>query len=264
MSGWLSRTELLLGAEALQRLRTAHVAVVGLGAVGSYAVEALARAGVGKLRLVDFDEIRASNINRQLTALHSTLGRPKADVARERVLQINPDCQVEALRVFAEPPHRQTILQGPPDVLIDAIDSVGPKVGLLLDAVRGGVPLIIACMGAAERLDATAVCVGDLFTTKECPLARFARRRLRRAGVHEGIRCIYSVESVRSRPKHDRQRSVDLPHEQDVERRGRLRRVLGSLPTVPGMFGLLAAHEAICALISTADARSCADHGAEA
>ena len=253
-----SRTELLLGREAVQRLSRSRVAVVGLGAVGSYAVEALARIGVGRLRIVDFDVVRASNINRQLYALDSTLGRRKVDVARERILDINPECDVEALALFADARAAEKILAGPPDVVIDAIDSLGPKIELIAAAVGSGVRLI-SSMGAATRTDPTAIRAGDLSETRVCPLARFVRRWLKRKGITRGVRCIYSIEPCGENYRRalglaedDTEEKAKAqfrghppPGEADVQSRGRKRRPLGSVSYVTGMFGLMAAREAV-------------------
>lgn len=233
-----ARTELLLGPEGLARLRAARVVVAGLGAVGSYAVEALTRAGVGHLRLVDFDTVQATNLNRQLLALHSTLGQPKAELAAARVRDINPDCQVEAQRVFLHGELSRQLLADRPDVLIDAIDSLGPKVHLLKAALEAGVPCIVSSMGAAMRTDYSAIRIADLATTRHCPLARQVRKRLRRLGVAGPIHCVYSTELVDNAALGEIAEPVDHP-------RGRDRRPLGSLPTMTGVFGLLAAHHAL-------------------
>lgn len=241
------RTELLLGTEALARLQAAHVVVAGLGAVGSYAAEALARAGVGRLRLVDFDTVHPSNVNRQLYALGSTLGRPKAEVAAERVRDIHAGCAVEPLQLFVGPDTVGCVLAGEPDALVDAIDSVNPKVLLLREAAVRGL-FTVSSMGAATRLDPSAVRVGDISETERCPLARFIRKRLRREGVPSGIRCVYSVESPRrparpARPEpgaHGPARDV-----RGVARAGRPRTPLGSVSYMTGLFGLIAAGEVI-------------------
>jgi tRNA A37 threonylcarbamoyladenosine dehydratase len=238
------RTQMLLGAPAMARLTTARVVVVGLGAVGSYAAEALARAGVGHLRLVDFDEIRPTNLNRQLYALHSTLGRAKAEVARERILDINPRCEVEALKVFGDQQTRPHLLAGA-DALVDAIDSVGPKFGLLRDAFQAGIPIIISSMGAAERTDPTQIRVADLAKTDRCPLARFMRKRLRTVGIKGGITCVFSTELPRKTPRAMQAAALENPAEKDVLERGRQRKPLGSLPTLTGIFGLTAANVVI-------------------
>jgi len=240
------RTEMLLGKPALQRLQHARVAVVGLGAVGSYAVEGLARAGVGHLRLVDFDVVRESNINRQLYALQSTLDRPKAEVARARVLDINPQCEVEALRVFADDDTFGPILRPPLDALIDAVDSLGPKVRLLAAAVKAGAT-VVSSMGAATRTEPQAIRVADISATDVCPLARLVRKRLRRQGVERGILCVYSVEPPRGSLAVEGAAEA-APAEAPPCPRGRERRPLGSLACLTGIFGLTAANEVILGL----------------
>jgi TatD family hydrolase len=234
-----SRTRKLLGDEAMARLARATVAVAGLGAVGSYAVEGLARAGIGRLRLVDFDVVRESNINRQLYALESTLGQPKVELARQRVLDINPRCEVDVLPLFLDAATAGEALKPPVNLLIDAIDSVGPKVALLAAAARAGVP-VISSMGAASRTDPQAIRVGDIAETDKCPLARFVRKKLRKLGVERGIRCVYSVE-----PPPPRRGAPEEPAEEEVLKRGRRREPLGSLSCLTGIFGLTAANEAI-------------------
>ncbi|NSW55336.1 MAG: tRNA threonylcarbamoyladenosine dehydratase [Armatimonadetes bacterium] len=236
----------MVGDEGLARLHSAFVAVVGLGAVGSYATEALARAGIGRLRLVDFDVIRPSNINRQLLALESTIGQPKAEAARERVLDINPSCQVEAFKIFVHGDTLGQVLAGPPDLVIDAIDSMRPKVELLAGCIQRGVP-VISSMGAALRTDPTRIRCGPLSATQCCPLARRVRKALRARGLDAGISCIYSDEPADTR--------FVVPPEESGEpwcdefARGRPRRALGSLPTLTGIFGLFAANEALRILL---------------
>lgn len=241
MSERFQRTEQLLGSAALTTLTRSRVAVAGLGAVGSYAVEALARAGVGFLRLVDFDVIRPGNFNRQLYALSQNLNRPKTDVASERIRQINPDCEIEIRPVFVDTQTAASILEPPVDVLLDAIDSVGPKVALLAAAKAAHCP-VISAMGAASRLDPDLVRVADISKTTACPLARFIRKRLRRLGIESGVTCIFSIEQARP---------VLLPPEENADtlRRGRARRPIGSLSYMTGIFGLRAAHEALRLLL---------------
>ncbi len=239
-----TRTRLLLGEERFLRLQASSVTVVGLGAVGGHAVEALARSGVGRLRLVDFDTLQLSNINRQILALDSTLGRSKAEVAQERVRDINPNCTVEAMQVFADDQSMDRILDPSPSLLIDAIDSLNPKVQLLTAAYHRGIP-ILSSMGAALRLDPTKIQVGDLFSTRRCPLARRLRKRLRQNGVDQGIECVYSTEEV----MFDYQTPVgERILENPYSNRGRARNTLGSLPTLPGIFGLILANRAILKL----------------
>lgn len=243
-----SRTRLLVGEKRFERLQQARVAIVGLGAVGSYAAEGLARAGIGHLRLVDFDVVRPSNINRQLFALDSTVGKPKTDVAAARVHDINPMCDVETLSLFADPDSMPAILAGLPDVLIDAIDSVGPKVGLLAAAHSAGLR-IIAAMGAATRTDPSLIRVGDIAETKTCPLARFMRQKLKKHGIVQGIRCIYSIEPVPPGARAAPEGREHASTEPAAGRRGRTRATLGSLSCITGIFGLIAAREALDMLI---------------
>lgn len=241
MTDRFCRTEQLIGKEALTKLRHARVAVFGLGAVGSYAVEALARAGIGYLRLADCDCIRPSNMNRQLYALESTLNRPKTEVARARVLDINPDCTVEALQLFVAKDTLAQLLAKPLDVVVDAIDSVTPKVELIAAAARSGIP-VISSMGAATRMDPNAIRLGDISETDICPLARFVRKRLRRKGITSGIRCIFSIEEPRNKGAPVGNEAPSFPQ-------GRNRRPIGSLSYITGIFGLLAAYEVIKMII---------------
>ena len=240
-----SRTLRLLGNERFQRLQNRRVTVVGLGAVGGYVVEGLARSGVQSLRLVDFDTIQPSNLNRQILALESTLGQPKAEAARQRVLAINPSCTVEALQIFTADETLEEILSPRPDLLIDAIDSLNPKTQLLAGAYQRSIPTL-SSMGAALRTDPTCVRLADLFDTSHCPWAKHVRNRLRRRGVGRGSRCVYSTEKVDFdyRMPEEETRVGETPHAD----RGRARNVLGSLPTVTGIFGLTLANEAIMRL----------------
>lgn len=238
-----SRTAKLLGESAAARLRQACAVVVGLGAVGSYAAEALARAGVGALRLVDMDVVRPSNFNRQLLATEDALGRLKVEVGRERALSINPACRVEALPVFAHVETFGQILAGAPAVVIDAIDSLTPKRELIAAAMAAKIP-VVSAMGAALRRDASALRVADLAETRRCPLARLLRKQLRQRGISQGVRCVYS-EELNPPLLEVSEEEARAGGEGDDFKRGRPRRALGSLPTITGMAGLLAAHEAL-------------------
>ena len=233
MTGF-DRTVLLLGRENAEKLKQAHVTVCGLGAVGSYAVESLARAGVGHLRLVDYDTVSASNINRQLFALHSTVGMKKTDVAGQRVKDINPFCDVEIFDTFIDETSNPLIMEGRVDVLVDAIDSLSAKVHLIANGLRKNIP-VVSSMGAAGRMDATAITTGDLAETHTCPLARFVRRRLHRQGIEKGVRCVFSTE-VAVKKKEEHQESHDGR---------RTPPVLGSISYVTGIYGLMAAYEVI-------------------
>lgn len=242
-----SRIRQLIGAEALARLHAARVLVVGLGAVGSYAVEGLARAGVGNLRLVDFDVVQPSNINRQLYALESTVGRPKCDVARDRVLDINPDCRVETRNLFV---HTDTMAQVfedfPPDFAVDAIDALTPKVELMCRLRELGIPSI-SCMGAALRTDPSKIAIGTLREVHGCPLARMIKKRMNKRKVPLDTTCVYSYEDISAI-------RVALLGEPEVPQpgefsRGLPRHVLGSLPTLTGIFGLTIANYVIQKII---------------
>lgn len=239
------RVEQLLGTPALERLQKSRVAVFGLGAVGSYAVEALARVGIGALRLVDCDVIRISNFNRQLYALESTLHRPKTDVARERVLEINPHCVVDTKNVFVDHTNVQELLDGGWDVVVDAIDSLTPKVTLLAAAVQAGIP-VVSSMGAATRRDPQYIRLADISATRYCPLARFVRKKLRQRGVTSGVWCVYSEEPAWRPPAHEAQNV-----ETEAFERGRPRRTLGSLPFITGVFGLWTAWQACNLLVQS-------------
>jgi tRNA A37 threonylcarbamoyladenosine dehydratase len=236
-----ARIERMIGQEALDRLHNSFVVVIGLGAVGSYTTEALARAGVGRLRLVDFDEVRLTNINRQLYALDSTVGKLKIEVARTRILDINPQCSVEAVKSFVHAETIEEVLSGKPDLVIDAIDSFSPKVELLTGVMRLGLN-VISCMGAALRTDPALIRVGPLSEAKYCPLARQVRKRLRQRKLPVDFKCVYSIEPVMQTAADGE--LLDEKSE-EVFVRGRKRRTLGSLPTLTGIFGLTAANAAI-------------------
>ena len=186
-----ARTALLLSPGRLDRLWHAHVMVFGLGGVGSYAAEALGRMGIGKLSLVDGDIVDISNVNRQLPAQESTLGRPKADVVRERLLDIAPDARVEAIEAF-HLPERPVPIPRDVDFLVDAVDTVAAKIDLAFTCRRREISMI-ACMGMGNRLDPTLVRIGDLFETSGCPLCRVMRRELRKRDI-ASLRCVYSME----------------------------------------------------------------------
>ncbi len=191
--GPFQRTALMLGREAMERLARSRVAVFGVGGVGSYVVEALARSGVGTLELIDNDVVSVSNINRQLVALHSTVGRPKVEVAAERVRDINPECRVIARRMFYLPTNTDEVDLTSFDYVADCIDTVSAKMELIRRCTRLGVP-IICSMGAAYKLDPTAFRVADITKTMMDPLARVLRKRLRREGINHFL-TVYSPEA---------------------------------------------------------------------
>ena len=236
--------ELLLGKEKVGRLKKSFIVVLGIGAVGSYATEALARSGVSRLRLVDFDTIKPTNFNRHLLAITPNLGKLKAEAAKERIAQINPHCKVEVVNEFAAEETMDRILEGKPDLVIDAVDSLNPKVQILAYSHEKKIP-VISSMGAALRMNIFSIKAGDLFKTTGCPLARYVRLRLRRRGIKKGIFCIYSDTPVSEEPI---EKTRILNEEQDNDR-GRRRHKLGSTPTVTGAFGLAVAHHALLYLI---------------
>ena len=249
---WFARTEQLVGAEAMARLAQARVAIFGLGGVGSFACEALARAGVGHLRLVDYGAVDPTNINRQLFALHSTVGRRKVDLAAERVLDINPACEVDLRPGFVDPETVGGFLEGPLDMVVDAIDSLNSTVTLLEAAHNLGLPLV-SSMGAGGRLDADQMRVGDLSETLICPLARMVRLRLRRRGISTGIPCVYSIEPARNTTPYD-PRDVGEHHGT-----GRKRLPIGTVSYMPALFGLRVAQEVLRRLLEVP--RNPAGHG---
>ena len=232
--------ELLLGKEKVERLKKAFVVVIGIGAVGSYATEALARSGIRHLRLVDFDTIKPTNFNRHILAITPNLGKLKAEAAKERIAMINPHCKVEVVNEFAAEETMDRITEGHPDLVIDAVDSLNPKVQILAYCHGKKIP-VISSMGAALRMNIFSIKAGDLFKTTGCPLARYVRSRLRRRGIQKGIFCIYSDTPVSEEPI---QKTRLLNAEQDNDR-GRKRHKLGSTPTVTGAFGLAVAHHAL-------------------
>lgn len=235
-----SRTLLLLGEEKFQWLRNSNVTVVGLGAVGSYAVEALSRFGIGHLRLIDFDKVEISNLNRQLYALHSTLGQPKAQVAKQRVLDINPEIKVETLEVFVNRENLPDLLSNSPHLVVDAIDSLSSKIDLLHFCYTQKIP-VVSSMGAALRQDPSKIETDDIMNTRHCPLARRVRQELRKRGVKKGITCVYSTEKIDPNARKTVKRFIDPD--------GKPQKILGSLPTLTGIFGLTLAQIGIESLI---------------
>ena len=234
-----ARTEQLLGHGAMEKIKKAKVAVFGLGAVGSFAVEALARTGVGQLHLIDFDRVDASNINRQLLALTSTIGREKAVLARERVGDINPDCEITVKSAFVNAESLEDLLEEDTDVVVDAIDGLNSKINLLVGAKQRNLA-VVSSMGAGGKTDISMIRAGDISETEVCPLARVVRRRLHRRGIYEGIRAVYSIEKPLNKQPFKPEDAVDaLPDH------GRQRPPIGTVVWIPGVFGLTIAHEVI-------------------
>ena len=191
---WNTRTELLFGTDRIERLSQCHVLVVGLGGVGAYAAEQICRAGIGKMTIVDADTVNESNINRQLPALHSTLGMPKAEVVAKRLLDINPELQLTVLNEFLRDERTEEVLTSQPfDFVVDAIDSLSPKVFLMYHAYTHKIP-IVSSMGAGAKIDPSQIKIADISKTMNCALAKAVRKRLRGMGVNKGIPVVFSTE----------------------------------------------------------------------
>ncbi len=230
-----SRSALLLGADAMEILKNAKVAVFGLGGVGGYAVEALARSGIGCLELVDHDTISVSNRNRQILATCSTLNMPKAEAAKTRVLDINPEAKVIARQAFFSPDNAQDFDFSSYSYVIDAVDTVTAKLALVAAAQAAGTP-IISCMGTGNKLDAAAFRIDDIYKTSVCPLARIMRKECRKRNIRR-LKVLFSTEE----PLTPDQTVEELPQ-------GR-RSIPGSISYVPAVAGLLLAGEVIRDLI---------------
>ena len=233
-----ARTRILVHDEGLARLAQSHVFVAGLGGVGAYCAEALARAGIGRLTLLDHDVVAASNINRQLLALLSTLGRPKVEVMGERIRDINPQCALTLRREFLTRDNVNALVPADADWVIDAIDSLACKVALVGES-RGRGLKVASSMGAGNRLDPSRVRIADLASTEMCPLARQMRKRLlRHYGIQGGVLTVFSDEPGRA----------PLPPE-PVEGPGRARAVNGTISYLPPLFGLMLAGEVVRRLL---------------
>ena len=231
------RTRMLIGDEPLERLRNARVAVFGVGGVGGYAVEALARSGVGTLHLYDDDTVSESNLNRQLIALHSTLGQPKAEAMAQRVRDINPDCCTEVFRMFYLPQNADQVDLSQYDYVIDCIDTVAAKLELVTRCNTLQVK-IISAMGTGNKFDPSALVVTDISKTQGCPLARTVRKELRKRGISR-LKVVYSTELPTSPLRPAEQ---ELPETSDTRSGSTARRdTPGSMPFVPAAAGLLLA-----------------------
>ena len=232
MSEQFLRTEMLLGRDAIEKLHSARVAVFGLGGVGGYAVEAMARSGVGSLDLIDSDIVSISNLNRQILAAHSTVGMLKVDAARQRVLDINPACVVRTYPIFYTPETADQFDFTQYDYIVDAIDTVTGKLALVERAVAVNKP-IICCMGTGNKLDASAFQVADISKTTMCPLARVMRKELSKRGIRH-LKVVYSQEEA----------ITPTGWEEEAAALGK-RQIPGSVAFVPGAAGLLLAGEVV-------------------
>ncbi len=227
----LNRMGLLLTDEQMERIGKAHVLLLGLGGVGSYAAEALARAGVGEMTIVDSDEVAVSNLNRQLPALVSTIGQRKVDVVARRIREIAPDIVLHAVNAFYLPESPVPVPENCA-MVVDAIDTTSAKLHLAEVCLARGVPLV-SCMGMGNRLDPTKIVIGDIYETSGCPLCRVMRSQLRKRGV-PSLRCVYSTEAA-----------IEPRVKEGAETKGAGRVAPGSVSFVPSVAGLYLAYEAI-------------------
>lgn len=245
-----SRTELLLGRAAMERLEKSRVAVFGIGGVGGYVCEALARSGVGAFDLIDNDKVSITNLNRQIIATERTIGRHKTEVMRERILDINPSVDVRIHNCFFLPENSDEFPFGEYDYVVDAVDTVTAKLELVLKAQENGVP-VISSMGAGNKLDGSMFRVADIYQTRVCPLAKVMRRELKKRGVRE-LKVVYSEETpVRPVGSMTAAAGTDgqsLPEEENVST-GR-RDIPGSVAFVPSVAGLILAGEVVKELIA--------------
>ena len=223
----------LVGKSGLERLQGAFAMVVGVGAVGSFAVEALARSGVGHLILVDFDTVQPSNINRQLLALHSTVGQPKVEVLKARLLDINPDLDIAVVPEYVSEENMGRVMEsaGHVDYVVDAIDTLSPKIALIQYCLGNAIPLV-SSMGSGAKVDATMVRLADISKTYQCPLAFMVRKRLHKLGIYKGFQAVFSAE---------------LPHDESmvIEESRNKKSQVGTVSYMPAVFGCVCAQAVI-------------------
>ena len=240
MDNWLERTELLLGEEKLGRLRRAHVLVVGLGGVGAYAAEMLARAGVGRMTVAAAATVNGTNINRQLVALHSTVGRPKAEVLTERLRDINPEIDLSVVNRYIRDEETYALLDAARyDYVVDAIDTLSPKLALIAAALERRLPLV-SSMGAGAKTDPTRMEIADIAKPHHCPLAHMLRKRLHKIGIRSGFRAVFSPEPMR-------EGAMILCEERNKKSN------VGTISYIPPLFGIGCASVVIRGLIGELD-----------
>jgi len=233
---WLERTELLIKEKGIEKLQNSHILIVGLGGVGSFAAEFLVRAGIGNLTIVDGDTVDVTNINRQLPAKNSTVGKLKNEVVANRLLDINPNLKLTVISKFLSPKDAFNIIDKKYDYVLDCIDSVQPKIQLLIASKRKKVK-IVSAMGAGGKLDPSKVLVRDISKTRDCTLARVIKKELKKHHIHKGIRCVFSTEI------QDKS-SVFITDGSDYKRS-----FYGTISYMPAIFGLYASYEVIKNLI---------------
>ena len=225
MTNWLERTELLLGEEKLNILRNANVLVVGVGGVGAYAAEMIVRTGVGRMTIADADRVSNTNINRQLVALHSTIGREKCDILAERLKDINPEIQLTIVNRFIKDDETDALLDSDKfDYVVDAIDTLSPKLALIKGALDRDIPLV-SSMGAGAKTDPTLMEIKDIAKTHHCPLAHMLRKRLHKIGIKRGFWAVFSPEPVR-------EGAMILCEEQNKKSN------VGTISYIPALFGI--------------------------
>lgn len=237
MEHWLDRTSLLIGEEGVAKLKGSHVLIVGLGGVGAYAAEQLARAGVGKMTIVDGDTVNVTNRNRQLLALESTIGRPKAEVMAERIRDINPDIELEVINQYIKDEAIIELVSHPYDYIVDAIDTVAPKVFLLYYAKQNN-QRIVSSMGAGGKFHPEMIQVADISQSHHCRLAFYIRKRLHRLGVQDGITVVFSPE-----PVDDSAILKNVENEQNKVSN------VGTISYIPAAFGIFCASVVINGLL---------------
>ncbi len=225
MDSWLERTSLLLGAEKLEKLREANILVVGLGGVGAYAAEMIARAGVGRMTIADADTVNTTNINRQLVALHSTIGREKSEILAERLRDINPQIELTVVNKFIRDELTDELLDSAKfDYVVDCIDTLSPKLALITGALDRSIPLV-SSMGAGAKTDPTLMEIKDISKTHHCPLAHMLRKRLHKIGIRRGFRAVFSPEPIR-------EGAMILCEEQNKKSN------VGTISYIPALFGI--------------------------
>ena len=245
-----SRTELLIGELGLDTLRAAHVAVIGIGGVGSFTVEALARAGIGKLTLVDYDDICLTNVNRQLHALSSSVGKAKVEVMAERVRQINPSATVIAHKGFMTAELATQVITREVSYVVDAVDTVTAKLAIIIHCKENAIP-VVSCLGAGNKLDPTRFVVTDIAKTSICPLARIVRKELSKRGYKHGVKVVFSQEVplIPRASADDCARDCICPNrDANCKRR---RQIPGSISFMPSVAGLIAAGVVVNDLLAT-------------
>ena len=226
MDNWLTRTELILDDEKLQKLKEANVLVVGLGGVGAYAAEMICRAGLGSMTIVDGDRIHSTNRNRQLPALKSTEGLAKAEVMGKRIKDINPEINLTIIQEYLKDDRMIEVLETGFDYVVDAIDTLSPKIFLIYHSLLRKYP-VVSSMGAGGKFDPTKVCISDISQTTDCSLARILRKRLHRLGVREGFTAVYSPEPI------DKSKIVATNGEQNKAS------IVGTISYMPAAFGII-------------------------